>query len=89
MLLLVVVWPFRQLFPPDFIELPFAIKVKLVGFGKYKPVEIRINKNQAIAVKLLLALPAGEVFVGMVAYDEADPPGTTTISQMLLRSLPH
>jgi Predicted outer membrane protein len=67
----------------------YSIKVKLQGFGKHKPVEIRINNNQAITVKLSLVLPAGEVLVGVVAYDETDPPGTTTISQKLLRSLPH
>ncbi len=67
----------------------YSIKVKLQGFGKHKPVEIRINNNQAITVKLSLVLPTGEVLVGVVAYDETDPPGTTTISQKLLRSLPH
>jgi uncharacterized surface anchored protein len=67
----------------------YSIKVTLQGFGKHKPVEIRLDKNQSLTVELPLVLPAGEVLVGVVAYDETDPPGTTTISQKLLRSLPH
>lgn len=74
---------------PELTPGKYSIKVTLQGYGKHKPVEIRINNNQTITVKLSLALPAGEVLVGVVAYDEADPPGTTTISQKLLRSLPH
>jgi uncharacterized surface anchored protein len=67
----------------------YSIKVTLQGFGKHKPVEIRLDKNQSLTVELPLVLPAGEVLVGVVVYDETDPPGTTTISQKLLRSLPH
>lgn len=74
---------------PELAPGKYSIKVTLQGFGKHKPVEIRLNNNQTITVGLSLVLPAGEVLVGVVAYDEADPPGTTTISQKLLRSLPH
>ena len=74
---------------PELVPGKYSIKITFQGFAKHKPVEIRLNNNQLVTVELSLVLPAGEVMVGVVAYDETDPPGTTTISQKLLRSLPH
>jgi len=68
----------------------YSIKVTGAGFRKHITKEIQIKNNQVTTLDLLLVMSVEEPLTGVVVYgEEADPPGTTTISQKLLRSLPH
>ena len=68
----------------------YSIKVTGAYFRKHITKEIQIKNNQVTTLDLLLVMSVEEPLTGVVVYaEEADPPGTTTISQKLLRSLPH
>lgn len=69
----------------------YSIEVALLGFGTFKHEDLLVKTNQATNFDLSLVLAAAEALTGVVAIseDELPPPGTTTINQKLLRSLPH
>ena len=67
----------------------YSVKVELNGFKKFTLKELEIKKNQVTNIDVSLFLSSGEVLVGVIGYSENDPPGTTTITEKVLRSLPH
>lgn len=68
----------------------YSIQIESPGFGEYRIEALQITNNEIINLEVTLSLNL-EVLIGVVAGESPndDPPGTTTITQKLLRSLPH
>lgn len=67
----------------------FSIHIESPGFRKCRIKALKIANSEVINLKVTLLSDFVEVLVGMVGVAPNDPPGTTTINQQLLRSLPH
>ena len=68
----------------------YSIQIKSPGFRNYRIEALQIANNEMINLKVTLSVNL-EVLIGVVVGESPinDPPGTTTITQKLLRSLPH
>jgi hypothetical protein len=68
----------------------YSIQIESLGFRKYRIEALQIANSEMINLKVTLSVNL-EVLVGVVVGESPidDPPGTTTITQKLLRSLPH
>jgi len=67
----------------------YSIQIESPGFRKYRIKALKIANNEMINLKVTMSVNLEEVLVGVVGVSPNDPPGTTTITQELLRSLPH
>jgi Carboxypeptidase regulatory-like domain len=68
----------------------YSVKVQHSGFMKLTVIDLQIKKNQATNIDVSLIPSSDEVLVGVVGYsEENDPPGTATITQKIINSLPH
>ena len=74
----------------QFVSLPagrYSVAVFVPGFKGLKRKNINIAQKQAMDLIITLKFQS-EVLLGVIGFTE-DPPGTTTITDKLLRSLPH
>lgn len=67
----------------------YSIQIESPGFRKYRIEALKIANNEIINLKVTLSVNSEEVLVGVVGVAPNDPPGTTTITEKLFRSLPH
>lgn len=76
-----------------FVGMPpgkYLIKIQVRGFARYELQDLIVKQKQATHVDVILFPREETVLVGVVDSSQLnDPPGTTTITQKLLRSLPH
>ena len=77
----------------QFVGIPageYSIQIESTGFRKHRIETLKIANDEMINLKVTLSLNFDEVLLGVVGdASPIDPPGTTTINQKLLRSLPH
>lgn len=69
----------------------YSIQIESPGFSKHRIKDFKISNNEVTNLEITLSVKPAElpVLVGVVGASPNDPPGTTTISEKLLRSLPH
>jgi FlaG/FlaF family flagellin (archaellin) len=68
----------------------YSVTIERSYFSKHSIKDIQIRNNQATNVDVNLHVDKNSELIGVIVTgDEIDAPGTTTINQKLLRSLPH
>jgi hypothetical protein len=67
----------------------YSIQIESPGFRKHRIKALKIATNEMINLKATLSVNSEEVLLGVVGVSPNDPPGTTTITEKLFRSLPH
>lgn len=67
----------------------YSIQIDSPGFSKHRIKGVKISNNEVISLEVTLSVFSEDVLVGVIGEMPDDPPGTTTITQKLLRSLPH
>lgn len=67
----------------------YSIQIESPGFSKHRIKDFKISNNEVTSLEITLSIFSEEVIVGMIGVTPNDPPGTTTIREKLLRSLPH
>ena len=75
-----------------FVGMPpgkYLLKIQTPGFASYELEDLNVKQKQVTHLDVILFSRDESVLVGVLDSTLNDPPGTTTITEKLLRSLPH